>query len=80
MTAGERSVLAEVLDIVKRVDGRVERIDARVRAVEEYVTTDKVKAEVKAEAAQSTRLNRAQILTAAGIVGSFVLGLINHIS
>lgn len=80
MTSAERSVLADVLEILQRVDGRVEKLDGRLRAVEDYITVDRTRNEAAVEAKAANRLNRAQIITALGIAGSFVLGLVNHFS
>ena len=82
MTAGETRLIQQLSDFVRdwrKEDAEwKESADRRLRGVESYITADKARNEAAAESTQQNRLNRAQILTAAGIVGSFVLGLINH--
>lgn len=77
MTAGERAQLSDALDILDRVDKRLEGFDGRLRKVEEYIVADDTRNKAASEAKESNRMNRAQIITAAGIVGSFALGLLN---
>lgn len=86
MTAGERLQLGQALDlqgkaleILERVDTRMEGFDTRLRRVEDYILVERTIDEAATKKKDSARLNRAQIITAVGIGGSFILGLINAV-
>ena len=83
MTAQEARLIQQLSEFVR--DWRKEDTawkadtDERLRAVEGYIAADEARNEARNESTQTKRLNRAQILTAAGLLGSTVLGIINLI-
>jgi t-SNARE complex subunit (syntaxin) len=83
MTAQEARLIQQLSEFVR--DWRQEdttwkaETDERLRKVEIYIAADDARNKATLEAKATNRLNRGQLLTAAGIAVSLLLGLINNL-